>query len=416
MDRLFLPNGPFPSSQPPQTNAFSPPDKQPSHKEKVKLPDLGEAYVVFWRNETPILHSSNSPPGIPPVPPSPVGLSSRTRGIFRELTLAVKGPERIVVGRSIASDLADLRRQTWLIMLAGSAIAAFGLLGGWWLATHAIKPIDQISATAEKIASGNLAKRISIFDTQTELGRLAATLNATFDRLQSAYEQVQAALQRQTEFTADASHELRTPLSVILAEANSALARERTPQEYQESMQSVQRSARQMRQLTDSMLTLARLDVLENAEDRTELDLSAIVDETIQALRPLAEQFGVTLTCQLNPVTIKANDNQIRRLTSNLVSNAIYYNRLGGSVSVTVVPGEGEVKLIVTDDGQGISPIDLPHIFERFYRADKSRTGTDGHVGLGLAISKAIVDAHAGAIDVTSTLGKGTSFTVRLTQ
>jgi two-component system OmpR family sensor kinase len=177
-------------------------------------------------------------------------------------------------------------------------------------------------------------------------------------------------------------------------------------------MESIQRSARRMRQLTESLLTLARLDSGQNSEPVT-CDLKAIAHEAVEGLRPLAEQQTVKLLHDLVSVQTKGNPEQIGQVIANLLSNALYYNRPGGNCSIKVSVEDGTPTLTVSDDGPGISEQDLPHIFDRFYRADQSRSRSNGRVGLGLAITKAIVEAHQGSISVSSQPGKGSKFTVR---
>jgi heavy metal sensor kinase len=232
-------------------------------------------------------------------------------------------------------------------------------------------------------------------------------LNHTFARLQASFD-------RQAQFTADASHELRTPLSVMLTQTQTALARERTAAEYRESLTACQRAAQRMRRLTESLLTLARLDSGETATRREPCDLGRITSEAVELLRPLAEQQGVSLAVELAPAPCSGDAEQLAQVVTNLVTNAIYHNRPGGSVQVRLASQTGAVALSVCDTGQGIAPEDLPHIFDRFFRADQARSGASGRTGLGLAITKAIVEAHGGSIEVVSELGYGRTFTVRL--
>jgi heavy metal sensor kinase len=383
--------------------------------EKASLPDNGEVYFAFWETDGTLIRRSHSGPAeIPPPAISSSGFSIRMRGDLRELVLVNKMGLRCIVGRSIAGDLADLHRQAWLMAFVGSGVAVLGLAGGWWMATRAIKPIAEISSTAQKITSGNLTERISVSDTDSELGQLATVLNTTFDRLRSAFYQLKWAFERQTEFTADASHELRTPVSVIIAEAESALARERTPEEYREGMESCLRAAYRMQQLTESLLMLARLDSGGYGAKREQCDFEHVTRETVDLLRPLAEEHGVNLHAELPPTLVVGDGEQLGQVMSNLISNAIYYNRPGGGVRVNLTVKSETIVLTVSDDGQGIAAEDLPHVFERFYRADKARSRANGHVGLGLAIAKAIVESHRGTIHVSSVVGKGSTFTVCL--
>jgi len=281
------------------------------------------------------------------------------------------------------------------------------LAGGWWLATRAIRPIETISATAQKITAGNLAERVPLSETDSELGQLAQVLNTSFDRLQ-------AALARQAQFTADASHELRTPVSVILSQTQTVLARERSAGEYRESLEACQRAAQRMRQLIESLLVLARLDSGELSACSEPCALERLTSEALGLLEPLAVEHHVTLHAQLIPAPCAGDAEQLGRLVTNLVTNAIFYNRPGGEVRVETQTDEETVTLIVSDTGDGIAAEDQPHIFERFFRADKSRSRARGRAGLGLAIAKTIVEAHRGTIHVSSEPGKGSTFTVRL--
>lgn len=384
--------------------------------EKVPLKEENGFYFVFYgEDRNAFRKTKNAPDYLPALPPDlPSGLTVRTRGNFREHLMSTRAGFSILIGRSIANDLTDLRRQAWIMLLIGSAIAILGLAGGRWLAKRAVKPIGDISAAVQKITSGNLSLRINLSETDNELGQLAADLNATFDRVQSSFVQLQSALERQKQFTADASHELRTPLAVILAEVNSALARDRTPEYYREAMECCRRATRRMRHLTESLLTLARLDSDAGEIERGPCALDQVVLETLEVLRALADECHVTLHPQLSPATVVGNTHQLGQVVSNLVSNAIYYNRPGGQVHVRLKPVGSRIELQVEDYGQGISSEDLPHIFNRFYRADASRSQASGHTGLGLAITKAIVELHCGTIEVTSTLNEGSTFKVFL--
>ncbi len=374
----------------------------------------GFYYVLWQTNGAILLRSGNSPGNVPkPAAGRPLNSAMQTRGDLREQCITAANGTQLLVGRSIATDLAGLQQLAFRMGLMGGVILLLGLAGGWWMSSRAIRPIKDISAAASKIASGKLAERINLSDTDSELGQLAGVLNASFDQVQTAINELQATLNRQVQFTADASHELRTPVSVVLAETNSALARERTPAEYQEALESCRQAARRMRRLTESLLTLARLDSGEQAGKREPCDLQVVAQEAINLLQPLAEQRGVKIQAELREGPCIGDAEQLGQVVMNLVGNAIQYNRPGGEVCVRInADGWRTTVLNVIDTGAGIAAADLPHIFDRFYRADKSRSNADGHIGLGLAITKAIVEAHGGAISVTSEIGSGTTFTV----
>jgi heavy metal sensor kinase len=364
-------------------------------------------YYLMWEADgVERARSTSAPLEVPRPEQTAAPRGSRWRGTIRErFHLAPEGG--VLVGRDVVEDLAAVRRFSWLLAVAGSAVFLLGLGGGWWVSTRALRPIADISATAARIASGDLTQRIRTADMSSELGALAGVLNDTFARLHASFT-------RQAQFTADASHELRTPVAVVLTQTQSALARDRTPDEYRESLAACQRAAQRMRGLTESLLMLARIDSGDLAEARTICDLAQIAHGAVDLLRPLAEAAQVTLILALSPARCQAHVGQLEQVVTNLVSNAIHYNRAGGSVRIGTAAEPGVAVLSVQDTGEGIAPADLPHVFERFYRADKARSRSAGRAGLGLAITKAIVDAHRGTIQVASAHGAGSTFTVRL--
>jgi signal transduction histidine kinase len=252
-----------------------------------------------------------------------------------------------------------------------------------------------------------LSRRISLTETGSELGRLAVVLNSTFARLEAAFAQ-------QKQFASDAAHELRTPVTVLLTQTQLSLGRERTPAEYRATVEACQRATQRMRKLIESLLALARLDAGQETMNRLNFDLADLARDGADWVRPLAEARGLALVLELAPAPAPCvgDADRLAQVLTNLLTNAIEYNRPQGEVRVTTGVENDTAILTVSDTGTGIPAEDLPRVFERFYRSDKSRTS--GGNGLGLAIGKAIVDAHGGSIDVTSESGRGTTFTVRL--
>jgi heavy metal sensor kinase len=334
-------------------------------------------------------------------------LHSRVRDGCREIFRFNGIGECILVGRSVRADVKAIRRFAWLLAAAGASVLALGLGGGLWLTHRAIRPVEQISATASRISAGNLSERINVAETDNELGRLAGVLNSTFARLEAAFAQ-------QKQFTADASHELRTPLAVLVSEAQTTLARERSAAEYRETIEACLDAAQQMRHLTESLLQLARFDAGQEPIQRSPFDLADTVRTSVELVRPLAAERGLQIHCDLAPAQTLGDADRFSQVITNLLANAIHYNKDQGEIRVTTRAESGAVVLTVADTGPGIAPEDVPHIFERFYRADKSRARANGRSGLGLAICKAIIDAHGGRIDVSTQPGLGTTFTVRL--
>ena len=292
------------------------------------------------------------------------------------------------------------------LALAGFAIVFVGCGIGWVLAGRSLKPIDRIAADAEGIAAGDFGRKIDVEDTESELGRLAVVLNDTFGKMNAAREHM-------AQFTADASHELRTPLTVILSDSQGALRQERTPEEYRAALETIKQSALRMKSISDALLELAQGDAGRPvAQDAC--DLADLADESVALLGRVAREHGAKLVAQLEGAPVVGDAGRLGRVILNLSINAILHNEAGVTVTVTTGVVDGLSELRVADDGRGIAPESLGQIFERFRRVDASRSRHTGGAGLGLAIVKQTVEAHGGTIAVTSEVGKGTVFVVRL--
>lgn len=392
------------------------PDRRPPAPESFRLPTRHEHlfeneqrpfYFIVWRRDgTELARSPGTPANVPESPQvEPSGPpQKRSRGPWRESLHATPPGEALLVGRNIAPELAELRHTSLWLAGIGTSVLLLGLGGGWWLASRAIRPIADISRAATKIAAGDLSQRINAAATDSELGQLANVLNSTFERLETAFAQ-------QARFTSDAAHELRTPVTVMLTQTQSALARERGTAEYRATVEACQRAAQRMRRLIESLLALARLDAGETP-NRTRAELAGSVREAIDLTSPIAAGRNIQINATCDGVICDIDPEQITQVVTNLLTNAVRHSPPGSTVTVTARAENGTAVLTVADQGSGIAEEDLPHIFDRFYRADKSRT--DGHSGLGLAIAKAIAEAHGGTIEATSRPGEGAMFAVRL--
>ncbi|KAF0092892.1 MAG: integral membrane sensor signal transduction histidine kinase [Puniceicoccaceae bacterium 5H] len=369
--------------------------------------ESGFAYFVLYDTDGSVLmQSPNLPPDMAPLPNDGDDYDEDMRTIDNRREMArynAKGVSSIV-GRDITPEKDDLHRLGLSLAASGLGVWIVGLLGGWWLAGRALKPIHTISQTATRIAEGNLTERIDTAG-NNELHQLARVLNDTFEQLHAAFE-------RQRRFTADASHELRTPVTILLAETERILKRERKAAEYQEALTTCRESATRMRNLIQALLLLSRQESA--PPQRESCDLAKVVGEAVAQLEPLAREREVHLQTDLPHLACQADPAALSILASNLVANGIQYNRPGGSVAVSLQQRNGSAVLTVQDDGPGIPQEDLPHIFDRFYRADKARTGTSGHTGLGLAIVKTIVENHQGTLAAESPDGAGARFVVSL--
>jgi two-component system, OmpR family, sensor kinase len=371
--------------------------------EEREQPFRGRLPLPHSRVRETSVNSVAGPPETRPGPPTPQ--PPQMHGLFRESLIVMPPGEIVLVGRSIAPELREMRQTAWILSGVGAGILLLGLVGGWWLASRAIRPIEDISATAVKISAGGLSQRINVSETEGELGRLASVLNSTFARLDAAFAQ-------QQQFTSDAAHELRTPVSVMLTQTQTTLNRERSPAEYRETLESCQRAAQRMRRLIESLLELARLDAGQQQMKQLRFDLAQTARDCVTLIQPLAEQRRVKIICELPPLECVGDSERLAQVVTNLLTNAITYNKENGEVRIQGETRNGSVILTVSDNGLGISTEALPHVFDRFYRVDNSRSS--GNTGLGLAISKAIVEAHGGEIEVSSHLGEGTSFVFRL--
>jgi heavy metal sensor kinase len=316
-------------------------------------------------------------------------------------------PAALVIARStkqIDQALAGLLRTLLIAVPLALALAAGG---GIFLARRALKPVDKIAQTAQEIGESDLSRRINV-NTKDELGRLAATLNEMIGRLEKAF-------QRQKQFTSDASHELRTPLSVIEAESTLALQKERPSTDYRQSLEIISQESRQMSSLIAQLLTLARADAGKEQWNFAEVNLGKLVTNLSTDVEVLCQEKGLSFQLgQTQNLVVKGDEARLRELFMNLLDNAIRYTPTPGTVSVSL-RREGQMAVVaITDTGVGIPAEDIPLIFERFYRVDKSRSRAEGGSGLGLAICRHIAEAHGGKIEVESQVGAGSTFSVWL--
>jgi heavy metal sensor kinase len=343
----------------------------------------------------------------------PTAEDERLRLLAVPIIISIPGPPpgiqsaALVIARStkqIDQALAGLVRTLIIAVPLALALAA---AGGIFLARRALKPVDKIAQTAREIGESDLSQRINV-NTKDELGRLAATLNEMIGRLEKAF-------QRQKQFTSDASHELRTPLAVIEAESTLALQKERPSSDYQQSLEIISQESRQMSSLIDQLLTLARADAGKEQWNFTEVNLGKLISNLSTDVEILCQEKGLSFQSgETQDLVVQGDEARLRELFMNLSDNAIRYTPTPGTVSVSL-RREGQMAVVaITDTGVGIPAEDIPLIFERFYRVDKSRARAEGGSGLGLAICRHIAEAHGGKIEVESQVGAGSTFSVWL--
>jgi heavy metal sensor kinase len=331
----------------------------------------------------------------------------RTREGRREVVAAADDHALVLVGQSLGPLRAAVSQSLMRMAGAGLAALALALAGGWFIAGRALAPIRRIGDTAEAMSESNLGLRIDVSQTADELSSVGAALNRAFDRLQEAFE-------RQTRFTADASHELRTPLAALLAEVEWALARPRSEAEYRDALRVSLRAGQRMRSVVEGLLTLARADAGAVELTRETVDLRELCAEIVQGVAPAAAPRDMQIRVEGGATLVSGDPDRLRELVTNLVANAVQHGTPGGRVTCSVSMSGRNATLVVADTGPGIDANDLPHVFERFYRANKARSRSGGGAGLGLAISKWIAEAHGGDIRCESEPGRGSRFVVTL--
>jgi len=366
-----------------------------------------------------------SPAGPARLPLSPPALTRASAGLETFETVTGLGPypvrllthpmreaglitSLIQVGMSLES-VVETRHRFLLVMAAVLPLAVLlAGSGGWLLARRALWPVDQMTAAARRISAEHLDERVRTTGTGDELDRLAATLNAMLGRLDVTFRQMR-------QFSADASHELQTPLTILQGELEVALRAPRTPDDYRRVLTSALEESGRMARLVEGLLLLSRADAGVLRMDHQAIDLARLVAEVCEHSQGLAQARGVTLgRGPLPPVTMQGDPQHLRRLIVNLLDNGLKYTPADGCVTLTLHQDGAWAVLRVADTGIGLAPEEQEHIFQRFYRAPAAVARGEEGSGLGLCIARAIVEAHGGYVQVESTEGHGSLFTVRL--
>jgi heavy metal sensor kinase len=397
-------------------------------------PDLDELFRRFFGFSpanpyfemlTPWGRPRSAPLPSPPLPISPQALQSAMHGVptFETLKGAGPYPVRVLimpvltagqvtnvvqVGISLENMYSTLRR----FVLIMAALFPLGLLlaggGGWLLARRALSPVDHMTRSAQRISGEHLTERLLETGTGDELDRLARTLNEMLTRLDESFRQVR-------QFSADASHELQTPLTILKGEIEVALRSGRTPAEYQEVLTSSLEEIERISRLVEGLLLLARADSGVLRMDHKPVAVHELVAEVAAQMQKMAHEQGVSLRLEkLTPVTLCGDREQLQRLFLNLIDNAIKYTPAGGRLTVSLHADASQALISVTDTGIGLSEAEQAQIFTRFYRAAQARSQSGGGAGLGLCIAQSIAEAHGGKIQVHSSPGQGSTFTVVL--
>jgi heavy metal sensor kinase len=287
-------------------------------------------------------------------------------------------------------------------------VVSLAVAGGYWLMRRSLAPVDEITKRAEGITSTNLGERLPVIRTGDELERLSVSLNRMIGRLDDAFQHI-------NRFSADASHELRTPLTILQLELEGIAQNHRDNGSLEDQIGSALEETDRMSRIVQSLLAISRLDAGEVKMDKSRLDLGELAASTGNEMVLLAEEKSIRLRMHTTGgVQVEGDRTRLQQVIVNLIDNAIKYTQQGGEVEISVGVDGNTAVLEVSDNGPGISAYALPHVFERFYRADKARSRASGGAGLGLSIVKAICVAHNADVKVSSQEGWGTSFRVEL--
>jgi len=329
----------------------------------------------------------------------------RTRTVQRRFSIG-KDVFQLRISSSLAAIDHTLDLLRLLLFSLVPLIIVVACAGGAWLSRRALKPVDEITSAARTIGIDNLSLRLRTPQTGDELQRMTEVWNTMLGRLD-------AAVKTLAQFAADASHELRTPLAIIRTSAEVALRRNRSPESYRDSLAEISQEAERMTQLVDDLLFLARHDARATEMPMEPLDLDALVRDVCGELQRIAGARRIRIRHESRvdrAVPVSGNPAALRRLFFVLLDNAIKYSHRGSEVIVSISTKDETAAVTIEDFGAGISAADLPHIFKRFYQADKART--DGGFGLGLSLAESIAGAHGATIEVTSEEGSGSKFRV----
>jgi len=299
-----------------------------------------------------------------------------------------------------------VRLTVWLI--------PFGLVvagtSGWFMARRALKPVQNIARAAKLIELSHLSQRIPLLGSGDEFDQLALTFNETFARLEHAVGEMK-------QFTGSIAHELRTPLTALRGEAEIALLHGESPEDFRRVLSSQLEEFQKLTRLIDQLLMLARAEAGEFHLERVPVLLVPLLKYIVETLTLLSDEKGVVLKLESDPgIVVRGDKEWLERALLNLLDNAIKYTQAGGRVTVRTSKEQPGVRIEVEDTGAGIPPEALPHIFERFYRADPARDKAVEGVGLGLSLVKWIVEEHGGSIEAASKTGEGALFTIVLPQ
>jgi heavy metal sensor kinase len=324
------------------------------------------------------------------------------------MVVGPSGPLVIQAAVTLVPNERALAELVTVLLTLGPVALGCAVGGGYWLARKALAPVDRMAATAAEITATRLDRRLAEPDAQDELGYLAQTFNAMIERLQRSFDEVRR-------FTADAAHELRTPLAAMRTEAEVALRSPRSADRDARTLEYLLEEIERLTRLVSHLLFLCREDAGARVIEFKRISLGPLVRDVAEHIEVAAREKGVELVVNLrNDCLVDGESDRLRQLFFNLFDNAIKYTPPGGRVTVADGPPNGQVSVTINDTGIGIADEHLPHVFDRFYRADRARGTETGGTGLGLAICRSIAESHGGRLEIASEVGSGTRVSLLL--
>ncbi|QOH58127.1 sensor histidine kinase [Rhodococcus rhodochrous] len=405
-----------PDRPPPTPPLDAPNSRRPPSPFYVQAVDADGRVLFVVNDESTAPDVSDDPTGRPVT----VGSAGDDGPHWRVMSTENASGVVTTVGMSLAETEETADRLVVLQTVIGAVVLVALAVAGGVVVRMSLRPLDEVERTAAAIAEGDLSERVPEGDPRTEIGRLSVTFNAMLGRIESAFaataaseESARRSEEKMRRFVADAGHELRTPLTTIRGFAE--LYRQGASTDTGMLMERIEREARRMGLLVEDLLMLARLDE-QRPLDRSPVDLLAVAADAVHNARAVAPERTITLDIIDGPGTpeVLGDDARLRQVLSNLVTNALTHTPPDADVTVRVGTADTDAVLEVADTGPGLDPDDRERVFERFYRADASRTRASGGSGLGLSIVAALVAAHGGKVEVESEQGVGSTFRVRI--
>jgi heavy metal sensor kinase len=394
-----------------------------SEIETLYAPEQSDRFIRVGRWDGSLLYVSGppndqsfNPAEIPPVHPHgsqpEFGRKAETPGgsalLIATFQIATPNGGYLVEVGTPAEPLDSFVRQMALLLGVGLPIVVLvAASGGYVLVRRALRPVDRMAGKAELITQHNLGERLPVTPTGDELERLAESLNRMITRLDDAF-------QNSKRFVADASHELRTPLTILRGELEGLVQESRAQSELADRLGSLLEEVERLSQIVERLIALSKLDAGEAQSEWMRFNLETVAKATAEQMTLLADDKRISITCEADgPVAVDGDRARIKQVVVNLLDNAIKYTPEGGAVHLRIVAAGRHAVLEVTDTGIGIPETALPHVFDRFFRVDPSRSRQPDGAGLGLAIVRSICNAHGGAIEVESAVGRGSRFRIK---